>query len=771
MKSADFQYKDLLDNLKIGVYRTSAGLKGRILYANRAFLGMVGFGSDEISQKSPADLYSNAQQFKSLMSRTLRHGSVNEEVLLKRKDKTSFWGLVWATRARLDGKRGQYIDIVIEDISARKMAQDALKESRELFKIVFDNSAAAITVTDKNERIIAWNPFAEKVLEMQKEDLFNKSVRELYPAHEWRRMRSFRIRRRGMLSDIETKVIKKDGSLLDVNLSVSILKDAKGNVTGSIGIMRDITKQKQAEQKIRESENKFRIILDNSAAAITLTDEEQRIISWNKFTEQLFGLKKEDLYLRPVSSLYPAEEWKKILAENIRKTGSRHHLETKILRKDRKVIDVDLSINVLKDAEGKITGSVGILQDITEQKRFQQMLVQAKMAAEEASSAKSLFLANMSHEVRTPMNTILGMMDLTLDTELNPEQQENLRVAKDAADNLLGLINDILDLSRVEAGKMTLESIEFDLPNVVKSVVKGLSVLANKKNLALINNISTDVPQVLIGDPVRLRQVLVNLINNAIKFTHKGGITTTVHISSRTDQECELYFTVTDTGIGIPKDKLGLIFEAFTQADVSTARHYGGTGLGLAISQRLVDMMNGRIWVESTEGKGSTFNFTARFKIPKRDPDAVKKLEEAIEKVSYSKDIDRLKILLAEDNIVNQKIAVKMLEKQGWTVTAVTNGQEVITALRQQAFDLVLMDAQMPVLDGLEATKLIRDEEKKTGKHVPIVALTARVMDDDQKKMLAVGMDGFIAKPIEREKLYEAIVNQFKKGSCDERSH
>lgn len=580
-------------------------------------------------------------------------------------------------------------------------------------------------------------------------------------------MRSFRMRRRRMLSDIETQIIKKDGSFLDVNLSVSILRDARGNVTGSIGIMRDITKQKLAERRIRESENKIRVILDNSAAAITLTDDQKRVVSWNKFTEHLLGMKKTDLYLKPVSELYPKEEWKKIRSQNIRHTGSHHHWETKILRKDKTVIDVDLSINVLKDSDGKVTGSVGIMQDITEQKRFQEMLVHAKMAAEEASSAKSLFLANMSHEVRTPMSTIMGMIDLTLDTPLDAQQQDNLKVAKEATDNLLGLINDILDLSRVEAGKMNLETIEFNLQDILKSVVKGLSVLADKKNIQLDYHIASDVPEIIKGDPVRLRQVLVNIINNAIKFTPEGSVTTSVQVSSKDEKECQLCFAVIDTGIGIPKDKQGLIFEAFTQVDVSTVRNYGGTGLGLTISKHLVQLMNGRIWVESEEGKGSIFNFTASFKLSPKDPQAFKELIKQIDPSSRqitSQDIKHLSILLAEDNIVNQKIAVKMLEKYGWDVCAVGNGQEVLDIIKKNSFDVVLMDVQMPALDGLETTRRIREEEKKTGGHLPIVALTARVMEDDKKKMLEVGMDGFVAKPIEREKLYETIVNQFKKG-------
>ncbi|HLD69182.1 MAG TPA: PAS domain S-box protein, partial [Candidatus Omnitrophota bacterium] len=612
MIAGEIKFKELIDNLKVGVFRSSPGLKGKFLFVNAAFREMLGYNTREIFKIPVEFLLEDPRKFKSILKRIRAHGFVEkEQIRLKRKDRRVFWcSMTWVAVKEKNG-RTKYLDVVIEDIALQKHIEKELNESKELFRVVFDNSAAAITVIDKDEKIMAWNPFAEKMLEMNKKDLFNKPIRELYPPEEWRRLRSLRIRHKGMLSDIETRIYKKDKSLLDVNMSISVLKNTSGHFYGAIGIMRDITNQKIAERRIKESENKIRIILDNSAAAITLTDENERIVSWNSYTEHFLGYKRKDLYLMPVSSLYPPQEWAKIRSENIRKTGSKHHLQTKVILKNGRVMDIDLSINVLKDTNGNILGSVGIMQDITEQRQFQQMLLKAKLAAEEANSAKSFFLANMSHEVRTPMSTIMGMLDLTLDTQLSGEQKDNLEVAKDAADNLLSLLNDILDLSRVEAGKINLECIEFSLPNIVQSICKGLSVLARNKDLELTWQIDPRVPKFLQGDPIRVRQVLVNLINNAIKFTSKGKIETRVKASSISSEECQLLFSVTDTGIGIPKDKQEVIFDAFTQADDSTTRRYGGTGLGLAISKRLVEMMAGRIWVESEESKGSTFFFSS----------------------------------------------------------------------------------------------------------------------------------------------------------------
>ena len=768
MLKSNMTFEELFDNLQAGICRCEADTRGKVVYANKAFLKMFGLSTADISDLLIKNLFAEQEKyslFKKMVS--LSEGTMkNFEIRLRNKDKKTFWGSLSAQAVVDEKGHPQWFDILVEDVSQSKKIERELRQSKELFQTVFDNTAAAITVTDKDEKIIAWNPFAEKMLGMGKEDLFNKPVRELYPPKEWRRLRSFRIRRRGLLSDIETQAYQKDGKLIDVNLSVSILKDLDEKVIGSIGIMHDISKQKNDERRLKESENKIRIILDNSAAAITLIDDREQIVSWNRFTEKLLGMTERDLYLKPVKDLYPKEEWEKIRSENIRKIGSKHHLETKIITKKGEIIDIDLSINVLRDANNVIIGAVGIMQDIREQKRTLELLVQAKLVAEEANSAKSLFLANMSHEVRTPMNTIIGMLDLTLDTELSAEQKDNLVVAKDAAANLLGLLNDILDLSRVEAGKITLENIEFHLPNVVQSVVKGLSVIASKKGLELGFVVGPHVPELILGDPVRLRQILINLINNAIKFTHKGKITTEINIASNRDpKEVVLLFSIIDEGIGIPKDKHETIFEIFTQADESTSRRFGGTGLGLAICKRLVEMMGGRVWVESEVGKGSKFSFTVNFKVVQ----AVAQKSTLSEAIAQSEEqldakLKDLKILLAEDNLVNQKITVRILEKKGCRVETVVNGKEVLEKLEKNQFDLVLMDAQMPELDGLETTKIIRQNEKVTGKHIPIIALTARVMQEDQQRFTEVGMDGYVAKPIDRKKMYEEIGKLFNKG-------
>lgn len=761
MESSDISFQSILDNLQVGVFRSSATGRGQILYANAALTKFLGYNGMELTGVKARELFVDQERFDFLFDQAIEQKAVQkQEVLFKHKDRSSLACIISITTIFASKNQPESFDVVIEDISSKRNLENELSESKELFRIVFERSAAAITVTDKNERIVAWNPMAEKILVMSQKDLFNKPVHELYTEEEWRRMRALRIRERGMLADIATQIIRSDGSLLDVNVSISVLKNPQGDIIGSIGILNDITNLKLIEKKLRDSENKMRVILDNSPAAILVSDQQQRIVSWNTFAENLLGMSKKDLNHLPASSLYPPEEWQKIRSENILAKGSKHHMETKVSCKDGRVIDVDLSVNVLRDEQNNFLGSIGIIQDITEQKKFRQMLLVAKLAAEETNSAKSLFLAKMSHEVRTPMNAVIGMLDMTLETKLTDEQRENLKVAKDAADNLLGLLNDILDLSKAEAGKITIEKVELNVHDMVKNVCRGLAVLAEKKQVDLLWNIEDKIPKYLIGDPVRLRQIIINLVNNAIKFTHKGFVRVKVELISLKEKHCELLFIVQDSGIGIPADKHESIFDLFSQADDHTTRKYGGTGLGLAICKKLVEMMDGRIWVESKANEGSQFKFNILFDVAGDQPLLAVVADKASVAGSVSSENlsqSGLRILVAEDNHVNQKIILKILEKKGWKATTAINGKEVLEHLNKQSYDLILMDDQMPEMTGIEATRMIRAEEKQTGSHVLIVAMTANAMAGDKEFYLKQGMDGYVSKPINREQLFAEI--------------
>lgn len=564
---------------------------------------------------------------------------------------------------------------------------------------------------------------------------------------------------RGEVPDkFEAALKRRKGAPVWCAVSFSVERDMKGRVQVLNVVVEDITRQREIEKDLSRSKELFKVVFDNTAAAITVTDKDEKIMAWNPFAEQMFEMGRDDLFNKPIQSLYPEREWRKIRKLNIREKGVLSGIVTQVIKKDGTILDVDASISILKDADGNVVGSIGILRDISKQRRTQEMLFQAKLSAEEANASKSIFLAKMSHELRTPMNAIIGMIDLTLDTKLDEEQIDNLKVAKDAAGNLLRLINDILDLSKAEAGKISIETIEISLAEIVKSVCRGLMVLAQNKNIYLNWHVDAGVPALLMGDPVRIRQIMINLINNSIKFTHAGGVTVTVTLRARQEKECELLFAIKDTGIGVPKDRQERIFEVFSQADEKTARRYGGTGLGLAISKKLSEMMGGRVWVESEEGKGSTFFFIVRL------PVSDNVIKQAVitgdaSATGVSPDgIGRIRILLAEDNLVNQKIAVRMLEKRGWDVTAVGTGRAAVDELGKARYDIILMDDQMPEMSGVEATAVIRMEEKQTGVHVPIMAMTANAMSGDREKYLACGMDGYVSKPIDREVLFNEII-------------
>ncbi len=531
------------------------------------------------------------------------------------------------------------------------------------------------------------------------------------------------------------------------------------------------------ERKVKDSEYWLRTVLSSIGDAVIATDKDMVVTYVNPLAEELLGVKKERAHGRTLTEVFNVSSFDEGNMVNLLSNMSRDFSnifvgDARLLFEGGGSIPVEYTASFILDETGGTNGCAIVFRDISKRKQNDKELRSALLASRAANQAKSEFLANMSHEIRTPMNAILGMTELLLDTGLDAEQRESLNIVKQAADALLNLLNDVLDLSKVEAGRMDLESTDFNLHTLVEDAVLSLAPQARSKGLRLGTSIAQDTPRGLKGDPGRLRQVILNLVGNAIKFTHEGTVTVevsreSVHESDSPDTTglISLHFRVTDTGMGIEEDNIKKIFESFTQADGSTTRQFGGTGLGLAISSRIVNMMHGELKVESTPGKGSSFYFTVVFapgEVLDERTGAMRHLLEANDALGG------LKILLAEDNVINRMFAVKALEKGGHVVISVENGKAAIEALGRDKYDLVLMDAQMPVMDGYEATRQIRKHvQGRFDPDIPVVALTAHAMEGDREKCLGAGMDMYIPKPFRVSHLLEVVAQASKREFAD----
>jgi two-component system sensor histidine kinase/response regulator len=532
----------------------------------------------------------------------------------------------------------------------------------------------------------------------------------------------------------------------------------------SLAVMTAFADRRLGEQGeiLRSTAERYRSLFIHNLAGVYQTTVEGQFLDCNDACARLFGFPtREALMATAVENLFESPDARAAVIAQLLEHSSLSNVEMQLRKSDGTPIWVLMSATVVNDAtkgDGIIEGT---LIDISDRKRAETILKEAKEGAESASRAKSEFLANMSHEIRTPMNGIIGMTELMLDSELTREQREGLNTVRASAESLLSILNDILDFSKVEAGKLEFEEVPFVIRDLISDALRPLALSADRKGLELITDIPESVPAAVSGDPARIRQVLANLVANAIKFTEQGHILVSVTQLHSAAGRNALEWRVTDTGIGVPLDKQAAIFEAFRQADGSTTRRFGGTGLGLAISSTLVNLMGGRIWVESGPAGGSAFAFTLDLPVAdlptRRSTDA--RLEGTVESRTPQvlPPVRRAKVLLAEDNAVNQHVAAGLLERRGHDVTVVQNGGQAVEAIQQGTYDVVLMDVQMPEMGGLEATALIRQLCCDSARRVRIVALTAHAMSGDRERYLAAGMDDYLAKPFDRLELFAAV--------------
>ena len=542
--------------------------------------------------------------------------------------------------------------------------------------------------------------------------------------------------------------------------------DADNDLLGLTHALEQLVQQRETARELTEQ------ILDQLPIPVFLKDRDGRFVRFNRQFQEFYQLPREELMGATIGEFAPTE-WAVVTQQEDElawRTGLMISSERRVTQIDP---PIDLVVNRIVITSGGESYLLGFSIDVSEQRAARDAMQRAVESAQAASRAKSEFLANMSHEIRTPMNGILGMTELVLESDLEPEQRDDIGLVKASADALLTIVNDILDFSKIEAGKLDLEEVPFDLRRLVREAVRSMALRAQQKGLALDCQVPATIPRTMKGDPGRLRQVLLNLLGNAIKFTQEGGVTLALALDAEEGDQCMIAFSVTDTGIGIPAEKQGMIFEAFSQVDGSTTRQFGGTGLGLTICRRLVILMQGDIAVSSEPGKGSTFRFVvplrhAALHLPADDENSVPDGAGALAGHPAAApaapaphqeqgDGHGLRILLAEDNPVNQRLALRLLEKMGHRITVVDNGVDACDGAMQGVYDLVLMDVQMPELDGLTATRRIRHWEATHGGHLPIIAMTARAMQGDRERCLEAGMDDYMSKPVDSERLRQLV--------------
>ncbi|MBI4739983.1 MAG: response regulator [Betaproteobacteria bacterium] len=697
-----------------------------------------------------------------------------------------------ATRfaAGLDTLRGQQLpayrgNIEIQQLiealnhaSARLKEQEGvIEESNRFLTSLTDALGEGVIANDARGCCTFINAEAERLLGWTRDEMLGKGVHDLIHfqtatgflvAEAECPMHASVVSGHPFRSDFDAYT-RKDGTLFPI--SVVTVPLYEGDVyVGSVAAFQDITDRKRDEEYLLATSSRLSALIESMQAGVLVEDENARVVVTNQALCDMFGLAVAGPDLVGVRSLAVFNECGKLAAdpESFNRTvlglsnAQESLLGGEIGLRDGRVLEYDHIAIYLFPAIHQpedCRGHLWLFRDISGRKQVELELQQAKEAAEAANRAKGDFLANMSHEIRTPMNGIVGMTDLALDTDLDARQREYLEMVKMSADSLLVIINDILDFSKIEAGKLEIEQIPFALRGQLRQTLKPLSLRAGQKGLVLRLEVADSAPDDLLGDPGRLRQVLINLVGNAIKFTQQGEIVVGVEPLPCHGDGVSLQFSVRDTGIGIAADKQADVFGAFSQADSSITRRFGGTGLGLAISHELVTLMGGRIWVESELGRGSVFCFTLCLAHGAgRGAASGEGAGDGLGEDPGEGSARALHILLAEDNPVNKRLAVALLEKRGHRVLAVGDGQQALAALADDAFDLVLMDMQMPVMDGIEATRRIRERERAGGGgHQPIVAMTANAMQGDRERCLAAGMDGYVSKPVNPDELFAAI--------------
>jgi PAS domain S-box-containing protein len=758
---------------------------GRVLEANGAFARMFGYEVAEVAGLHASDLLPPAE-----LEKAMRHTTEGDErpyeTIGLRRDGTLF-------DAEISGKgsvyEGRPVRIAtVRNITERKEAEAALRESEEKYRTILASIEDGYFEVDLTGSLTFFNDALTHILGYPAGELLGKNNRDYADEENARKVyRAFnRVYETGEpLRDLEWDLVRGDGEEISVEASASLITMGSGETTGFRGIMRDVTGRKRAEAELQESRARLEeerafleAVLENTEDAVVACDADGNLVLFNHTARLFHGLSEDDslefvrwaghynLYLGDGETPMPTEDIPLIRAYRGEVVRDQ---EMAIVTKGEAARFLSANARSMTDGRGRLLGAVAIMHDVTERKESERQTRRARDAAEEANQAKSDFLANMSHEIRTPMNGVIGMTELLLDTDLNAEQREFTEAVRRSGENLLYLINDILDFSKIEAGSMQLESIPFDLRSEVEEAVYALAGRAQDKGLELTGFVEPTVPTAVRGDPFRLRQILTNLIGNAVKFTESGEVGLHVCLDpameSGTDagpdagsDAIAARFEVTDTGIGLTPEQQKVLFSSFSQADTSTTRRYGGTGLGLAISKRLAELMSGEVGVESEPGTGSTFWFTANLGL--RAAEDAGGPDETSREPGELQDLRNSRILVVDDNATNRRILQRQISAWGLEVTLSESGQEALQKLRAASeegrpYRLAILDFQMPGMDGLELASRIKADPGL--RETRLVMLTSMGLRQEIEQTHATGIETLLTKPVRQSELYDTL--------------
>jgi PAS domain S-box-containing protein len=748
-------------------------LDGRFLQVNPALARLLGVPCSELIGKRFNDVtHPDDRAMSDAALHTLLSGTdmIRMEERYLTHDGATVWADVNVALVRSPNGHPQYFVGTYIDVTARKLAEEELEESRNRLRMALDSARMGTWHWDLESGLRGFDAQVCSLLGIDKASFFGQPdefFRVVHPDdHAKVKAALARTIETGERYEIEYRVLGLDGEIGTVAARGGLVRDAAGKPLRIDGVVWDRSEQARSLQALRESEERFRELAEALPQTIFEIDLQGRVYYSNQQGLRMFGVSPAEIQAGLLVRNLVSPDDQPAVQQRVRERlqgRPQGVLEFRALRRNGETFDA-LAYASLIVRQGRPVGLCGVVMDISDRKQAERALRQTNQQleeatlcarvmaaqAEKANAAKSEFLANMSHELRTPLNGVIGMTGLLCEGSLTHEQRRRAEIVRRNGEALMALIDDILDFAKIEAGELTLEWLAFDLRSLLDDVIAIMSLRAEGKPLRIVCKIDPDLPSLLRGYPGRLRQVLYNIVGNAVKFTEQGEVVLQVTTMEHAGRAVLIRFSVCDTGIGLSPDKLNLVFQRFTQIDGSSTRRHGGVGLGLAICKGLVELMGGSIGVESQEGRGSRFWFTLPFQkeltIDVRNPEAYLPIAPPSQAALSLAD---LRVLVAEDNITNQQVASAILANLGVRVDCVANGREALGALRSRRYDLVLMDVEMPEMDGLAATRALRAaSEGATDKTVPVVAMTAHALPSDRERCLAAGMDDYITKPV-----------------------